>query len=159
MCNCKYGCCAVCSYGTCYGVCCSDPPATCGCGNDLTSGETCLNTTYYVYSSSCTNYYQFSFQYVIFIPTNGEPPLDDALLKFIIWVYSLPTSYDWLLTTDSSTVSDLHEYLCQPFIANAKNCYMWESDIYLPAMPFTSYDLSGCSSSYPSYVCSCDYEC
>ena len=136
------------------------PPATCGCGNDLLSGEICLNTTYYVYSNNCSYYYHFSFEYVIFIPTDGEPSLDDALLAFMIWIYGLGGS-GWTLTTDSSDVSTFANFECESFSGNAQNCYMWESDIYASpqSMPFTSYDIIGCTSSYPSVVSACDFGC
>jgi len=161
MCNCKYGCCSVCSYDVCYGVCCSAPAPTCGCGELVMSGEICLNTTYYVYSTTCAYYYPFQFQYVLYVPVTGEPAETDALLKFIQWVYILPSGEDWILTTDKSDISNLSEYVCEGFAAKANNCFMWECDIYdtPPSMPFTSYDINSCNSNFPELQSDCQASC
>ena len=162
MCNCKYDCCAVCSYNTCYGVCCSAPPPTCGCGEGLTSGETCLNTTYYVYSNKYTEYYfYFKFGYVIFIPVTGGPSLNTSLINFFQVYYSLSvTGYnDWKITKNIKDVPNYPKYTsCQN---SAQNCFLWQTDIdndynnNKTDQPFTPYLISGCDSAYPStFPCS-----
>lgn len=156
MCNCKYGCCAVCSDGTCWGVCCSAPAcSTCGCGNCILSGETCLNKTYYLYGNVDGEniYYSFQFQYCLFVEDDASSSsVDDNIQTYMIWYYDAPSGMT--LTTSSSDVDGYTNYNNTPYACSpngASNSYFWESEIISGNYNsvFTPYDLSGCSSSFP----------
>lgn len=161
-CGCKYGCCGACSYGDCvWADCCVKPPPTCGCGEALTAGETCLNNTYYLYNpdyDTCSYYFYFKFGYVIFIPDEGDSQSVNNTIKGYMECYYNVSIYGlsgWKITTDTSDITDFDKYTeythCQN---NAQNCFMWQAKVP-QLMPFTPYGNTSCDVKYPSnYPCS-----
>jgi len=152
-CNCKCGCCAVCSYSICYGTCCVCPPATCGCGNDCLTDDVCLNTTYYMYGDG--TYYSFQFSYVMLVTEVNGASTEDTIETFMVWYYDIPNGY--AISTNYSDVpsgSVLSNGTCQDY---AQNCYMWQTELYNSlnsgTAVFTSYAISGCTSKYPTGEC------
>ena len=157
-CPCKYGCCAVCSYSICYGVCCSAPPPTCGCGEYIPSGETCLNTSYYLYNTGYSDYFYFKFGYVLYVPDDSyDISMNDSLKQFMQYYYDTAALGldNWVLTTDKNDVDGYSQWpYCQNY---AQNCFIWQSQIVQNLPPFTPYGntSSNCDTLYPETIYPC----
>lgn len=158
-CGCECGCCAVCFSGVCGGACYTCPPPTCGCGEDILSGETCINGNYFVVDSCTNQYYQFNFGYVILTDLNGTiwSSANDCVQMFIAYYYGLIDHNDlvasfsfppgWYFTqtppTDSTPANSGYGF--------AQNCFFWSTWYELGDLSdtFTSYSLVNCNSMFP----------
>jgi hypothetical protein len=178
MCNggCKCGCAGTCnsticgSTGGCCGACNAcppSPPPSCGCGELILAGETCLNTSYFLVGpnlnntnpydgSNPTEYWQFNFGYCLMTPpTQGS--FNENMYQIIAWYYDLEWLYisspynipsGYYLTSISAPTgisSATGNY------GSAKNSFVWPNNVAPEnnANPFSSYLISECNSSYP----------
>lgn len=166
-CGCECNCCAACVSGDCWGACCICPPPTCGCGETILAGETCLNTSYYLVGPNLNNtnpyngehpteYWQFNFGYCLMTPpTQGS--FSENMYQIIAWYYGL----EWLYVSSPYNIPSGY-YLTsgsppsgiQSATANygsAINSFVWPNNVdpENSANPFSSYLISGCNSSYP----------
>uniref|UniRef100_A0A6C0ISL9 Uncharacterized protein n=1 Tax=viral metagenome TaxID=1070528 RepID=A0A6C0ISL9_9ZZZZ len=168
MCNggCECGCAGSCnnvlcgSTGGCCGMCNTcppPPPPTCGCGETVLSGETCINGIYYIVNTSTNQYYQFNFGYVLMTPIISDNgccgDLSEAISMLIIIYYnltttsSIPPGYVLTQTIPDGATNALPGY------GIAQNCFMWPGNVCAWEMnPFTSYDLVDCASIFPTEI-------
>jgi hypothetical protein len=171
-CDCKCGKCEWCVDGDCWTCPSCPPPPQCGCGQDLTNDESCINSTYYYYGNNSGSpiYYQFDFQYVIFEPVSGGGSVDQTIQDFMYsWFYWCGGSGSsggpmYTMTFVGFGTSLPSGYTLEGSVS-ANNCVMWQSDwdTYIsnnspgpPSNPpndiFTPYNLTGvpgCSYGYP----------
>lgn len=163
-CGCECNCCASCVSGDCWGACCICPPPTCGCGEPLSSGETCLNQAYYLVATNTQTgkqaYFQFNFGYVILTSLSGTSfsSAIDCIGQWIAIYYQLDISNLWVgnyvtgtfptgipAATETGTGSPITGY------GYATNSFLWAIDVnYYQSNPFTPYGT--CSSQYPQGV-------
>lgn len=164
-CGCKCGCWGSCSNGNCFdNACCTCPPPTCGCGEPLAEGETCLNQPYYLVATNTETgqqvYFQFNFEYVILTTLTGttfSSPLD-CISQWIAIYYQLDTG-NWFVgdyitynfptgipaATETGAGSPITGY------GYATNSFLWAIDVnYYSPDPFTPYGT--CNSQYPQGV-------
>jgi len=148
MCNggCECGCAGSCnsvicsSTGGCCGMCNTcppPPPPTCGCGEIILSGETCINGNYYLVDTSNNVYYQFNFGYVLATPMQegNWTSINEEISNLIAFYYKLipmnlngssnqvPT-YMYLTQTMPGGISPAYPAYCF-----AQNCFMWPNFI------------------------------
>lgn len=169
MCNggCECGCAGTCnsticgSTGGCCGACNAcppPPPPTCGCGQLILSGETCVGGTYYIVVSSENVYYQFNFGDVLLTPISGYwNSANDCIANYIAFYYGLidfnnaknPLPSNFYLTQSPPSGS-----VPGPGISGygiAQNSFFWADWAYSNTYNvFTSYGVSGCNSTFPS---------
>lgn len=149
--SCECGCATACNNGGCgaFGSCwqtCNSCNATCGCGMDILSGETCINNTYYVVAEGISGGYQ-----------------GPQLLQFGFG-YVLGTSSGYTATDYANNVAEWYlQYICDnlqqatttkptgtynTIVASASNCYVMINDD-MDHCPFSSPAISGCDYTYP----------
>ncbi len=175
-CGCKCGCWGICSSGNCEAsACCDCPTPTCGCGEDVLSGESCLNTHYYLiipYGYDGINYTQYayvSFGFGYCLATSSNVSASEAIKNYLFYYFSnqimsiygeysqasnvcyvtttKPTNSNWTsLGSGSAGNSFFWTYLCITAIGNYSNPDYQQPD----GLIFTSYALANCSSHYPT---------
>jgi hypothetical protein len=156
-CGCKCSnCCAICDNG-CWGACCVCPttPTTCGCGEPLVTGETCLNSTYYYYGNQTSGaytgnvYYALDFQYVIFVPEGGSTlSVSETIQYYMSYYFSNCGIGNISPYTFNETKPDSSYVLAESISAN--NCFMYACDITAGLYaPFEPYYISGCDYGWP----------
>ena len=159
-CGCKCSsCCAACFSTGCGGACCPCPAseATCGCGNDILSGETCLNDTYYLswaYPGSPTEgaYVYFKFGYCL-ATASSSISHTDAIKNFMMWFYNQAlnsTGYTSSWFASNSTLSttkpntDIYGDITSASPGytttfNATNAYLWSDYCTTELADFSNY--------------------
>ena len=163
-CGCECGCCAACVSGDCWGACCVCPTPTCGCGEPLSTGEYCLNQSYYLVATNSQTgqqaYFQFSFGYCILTSLTGTSfsSATECIAQWISIYYELDISNLWVynyttgsfptgipMATETGSGSSITGY------GYATNSFLWAIDVeYYQTNPFTPY--CGSSSAYPQGV-------
>jgi hypothetical protein len=165
-CGCECGCWGVCyNHSYCEGNACNTCSLpTCGCGQTVSSGETCLNQPYYlVVTNAQTNeeaYFQFNFGYCILtiLSGTGFSNPNECIQQWMWIYYNLDGSYLWyplyLTTTLPSGLKPATtDGLGNPVTGYgyAQNAFLWAVDVtYLSKDPFTSYAISGCNTQFPT---------
>jgi hypothetical protein len=149
---CKYGCLTPDKYlasGCLTCNCCPPPPPpppTCGCNNDIVSGETCLNDTYYLtfpmsYNDTSAqityNYGYVSFSFGYSLAVGSAIPTSNAIFNWISWynqnnisVFTTAgniTSNGKCSTTkpDTTTYYNVGTAFGNVGPTSADNCYFW----------------------------------
>jgi len=169
MCNggCECGCAGTCnsticsSTGGCCGACNAcppPPPPSCGCGELILSGETCINGVYFLVDTSNNVYYQFNFGYVLATPITGSwSSTDEEIANLIAFYYNLIPMQQSQISNQVPSYMYLTQTLPNgvvPALSNycfAQNCFLWPNFTTAgPGEMFSSYDIIGCSSYYPS---------
>jgi hypothetical protein len=149
--GCKYGCWAsIDAEGNCTGgstSCCEAPPPTCGCCEDILSGETCLDDTYYLvldnYSGNTQNTEGKTTLYVTMSFTNCIAVADSsishttAIKNFMIWdgqnfitALGITQSQANDMTLTTSKPSNAYEILqvgVDTAGYSAEHCFFWVS--------------------------------
>jgi len=179
--GCKYGC-ALTLYpdGSCLSDgCCPEPTPTCGCCEDVLSGETCLNNTYYLvlynYSGNTQNTEGKTTLYVTMSFTNCIAVADSsishttAIKNFMIWDaqqnltglgITQSQANDMTLTTSKpSNAYQVQEVGLSINGYTAEHCFFWVSfmigDDWL-----SKYELSSVSGVFTSYdLSNCTSHC
>ncbi len=155
----------VCYYGYCEANACNTcAPPTCGCGETISTGETCLNQAYYLVAINVETgnqqYFQFSFGYCILTTLSGTvfTNSNQCIEQWILIYYNLYGSSLWeplYLTTTLPTGMTPATY---DGLGNSvtgygysQNAFLWAIDVnYLQTNPFTSYAISGYNSQFPT---------
>ena len=179
-CGCKCSkCCAICSGGKCYGACCPcpppPPPPPCGCGNKLISGESCLNSTYYLtfpmnytdpYTQITYSYGYVSFTFGYCIAVGSAIPTSNAIFNWISFYYqnniSVFTSVGNITSNgncstsepDTTTYFNVGTAFGNIGPTSADNCYFWTYICtdqvgnwgYPGGEILTGFDITGCTS-------------
>ena len=147
-CECGCSCCGCCgAFGSCWQTCDACPPPTCGCGEVILSGETCLNSTYYTTCTGITDTYSgsillaFKYEYVLGT-SDGTDAVGYANATANWYLNYVADNFSEATTTEPSGTYDNY------INASANNCFC---TIAGPGgyTPFSSYDIGGCDYVYP----------
>jgi hypothetical protein len=164
-CGCECGCWGVCDNGHCYdNACYVCPLPTCGCGQTLSTGEVCLNQSYYLVAintqTGIQQFFQFIFGYCILTTLTGTTfsSPNDCIQQWMWLYFNLDGSYLWeplYLTTTfpSGLTTATTDGLGNPVTGYgyAENAFLWAVDVnYLSKDPFTSYAIPSCNSQFPT---------
>jgi hypothetical protein len=146
--GCKYGCWGVMAGSSCLsGGCCDEPPPTCGCCEDVLSGETCLDNTYYLvlynYSGNTENTEGQTTLYVTMSFTNCIAVADSsishttAIKNFMIWdgqynikalgITQSQANNMTLTTSKPSNAYQIQEVGYDTDGYSAEHCFFWVS--------------------------------
>jgi len=145
--GCKYGCWGVMAGSSCLsGGCCDKPAPTCGCCEDVLSGETCLDKTYYLvlynYSGNTENtegkttvYVYITFENCIATAPVSGLTVDEGITNFMIWAYQDVFTTYGITSEDNSNMTLTTTEPSNAFFLNTgasglvgEHCFFWLTD-------------------------------
>jgi hypothetical protein len=152
---------------------------TCGCGELIMPGETCINQYFIIYDTQMyvtymswynssldtpappmPNYYYFAFSFALYVPNMLDPySVDETIVEYMNNYYNINQMIYSTVKTSSTLPSGgycMNSY-CDGGSISATNCFAWsESMLTASSGSFTSYDIVNCSSSWPQTTSYCN---